>query len=208
MTGGEGPWSHSPSPARASRSGLSAEQSIKRHSREIDDDVTAALWLDFSVALAAQGRREVHLAGRAQHRGWWRPNRICGDAGHRSRSRALRRSRCATESGATQPRSGLNELSREDSSGTSLWTGTMEARAALSEVPATRLSPFGRAAVLLVRRYQNRAACRGSPSCRYRPTCSAYTLVSIERYGLLIGGARSVRRILRCRPPFGGVDEP
>ncbi|HJY24365.1 MAG TPA: membrane protein insertion efficiency factor YidD [Actinomycetes bacterium] len=84
----------------------------------------------------------------------------------------------------------------------------MEARAALSGAPVTRLSPLGRAAVLLVRRYQTRDARSGPPSCRYRPTCSAYAVASIERYGLLVGGARSVRRILRCRPPFGGVDEP
>ena len=65
-----------------------------------------------------------------------------------------------------------------------------------------------RGAVALVRRYQRRAGSRRPARCRYHPSCSTYAIEAIERYGLLVGGTRAVRRILRCRPPFWGVDEP
>lgn len=43
--------------------------------------------------------------------------------------------------------------------------------------------------------------------CRFRPTCSEYAIQSIEEYGLIKGGVKSVWRILRCNPwNKGGYD--
>jgi uncharacterized protein len=39
-------------------------------------------------------------------------------------------------------------------------------------------------------------------SCRYTPTCSAYALEALERYGARRGGWLALRRLLRCHP-FG-----
>ncbi|HEY7790231.1 MAG TPA: membrane protein insertion efficiency factor YidD [Vicinamibacterales bacterium] len=46
--------------------------------------------------------------------------------------------------------------------------------------------------------------------CRFTPTCSHYAEVEITRYGMVVGGWRSVRRIARCGPwtPMGTVDPP
>ena len=43
-----------------------------------------------------------------------------------------------------------------------------------------------------------------NPSCRFTPTCSAYALEAIEKYGALKGGFLAFRRILRCNPFYKG----
>ena len=38
------------------------------------------------------------------------------------------------------------------------------------------------------------------PCCRFIPTCSAYALAAVEKYGAWKGGLLAVRRILKCHP--------
>jgi putative membrane protein insertion efficiency factor len=43
--------------------------------------------------------------------------------------------------------------------------------------------------------------------CRYEPTCSAYAVESIERFGMLRGSLLACWRLLRCNPfSHGGFD--
>jgi uncharacterized protein len=44
--------------------------------------------------------------------------------------------------------------------------------------------------------------------CRYRPTCSAFAVQAVRRYGIAKGGWLSLRRIASCRPsvPMGTSD--
>lgn len=45
------------------------------------------------------------------------------------------------------------------------------------------------------------------PSCRFYPTCSAYTLEAIEVHGALKGSLLGAKRIMKCHPFHpGGVD--
>jgi uncharacterized protein len=45
--------------------------------------------------------------------------------------------------------------------------------------------------------------------CRFKPTCSDYTILAINKYGATIGSAKSIYRILRCNPwNKGGLDLP
>jgi uncharacterized protein len=47
------------------------------------------------------------------------------------------------------------------------------------------------------------------PRCKYHPSCSAYAVGSIERYGILRGLVLAVWRVLRCNPwSHGGYDPP
>ncbi len=43
--------------------------------------------------------------------------------------------------------------------------------------------------------------------CRYEPTCSAYAVIAIRRFGPLRGTLLAVWRLLRCNPfSHGGFD--
>ena len=45
------------------------------------------------------------------------------------------------------------------------------------------------------------------PSCRFYPSCSAYAITALERFGPVKGTWLTVRRLLRCHPwNPGGVD--
>jgi len=45
--------------------------------------------------------------------------------------------------------------------------------------------------------------------CRFRPSCSQYCYLSIEKYGITKGLFLGIKRILRCHPlSQGGVDLP
>jgi uncharacterized protein len=47
------------------------------------------------------------------------------------------------------------------------------------------------------------------PRCRYHPSCSAYAIGAIERYGILRGVVLATWRVLRCNPwSHGGYDPP
>lgn len=75
-----------------------------------------------------------------------------------------------------------------------------------------------------VRFYQKYISPAKPPSCRFIPTCSAYTIEAVRRYGIFGGGLMAVCRILRCNPlcrygydpvpdhytlrPFAGAGKP
>ena len=56
--------------------------------------------------------------------------------------------------------------------------------------------------------YRRRISPATPPTCRYAPTCSAYALEAIEKYGAAKGGWLALRRILRCHPFHKGGYDP
>jgi uncharacterized protein len=82
---------------------------------------------------------------------------------------------------------------------------------------ATRLSSFARTIwripawllIALVRVYQWTISPALGRHCRFEPTCSAYFIESVRKYGAIRGSVRGVWRICRCNPwNPGGYDPP
>ncbi len=67
---------------------------------------------------------------------------------------------------------------------------------------------IGRALILVAKAWQKGPSVVLPPSCRYVPSCSAYAITAIERYGALRGGWLAARRLLRCHPWGGCGHDP
>lgn len=67
---------------------------------------------------------------------------------------------------------------------------------------------LARAAILVVMVYRQAISPLLPASCRYRPTCSQYTLTALRRYGFFRGSWMGIRRILRCHPFHSGGHDP
>ncbi len=62
--------------------------------------------------------------------------------------------------------------------------------------------------IKLIRFYQKHISPRKAPCCRFYPTCSAYAIEAIEKYGALKGSVLAIYRILRCNPFCKGGYDP
>ena len=59
-----------------------------------------------------------------------------------------------------------------------------------------------------IRFYRRNISPMFPPCCRFRPTCSAYALEAITKYGALKGGFLALKRILKCNPFHPGGYDP
>jgi putative membrane protein insertion efficiency factor len=61
--------------------------------------------------------------------------------------------------------------------------------------------------IALIKVYQLILSPMRPPTCRFYPSCSAYAVTALERFGILRGSWLAARRLLRCHPwNPGGVD--
>lgn len=61
--------------------------------------------------------------------------------------------------------------------------------------------------IWFVRIYQKYAKSETRLRCCMTPSCSEYAILAFKKYGAIIGGIKTFRRLLRCHPP-GGIDYP
>lgn len=52
----------------------------------------------------------------------------------------------------------------------------------------------------VIRFYRKYISPARPPCCRFIPTCSAYALEAVEKYGAWKGGYLALRRLMRCHP--------
>jgi len=62
--------------------------------------------------------------------------------------------------------------------------------------------------LILIKIYQYVISPLTGQNCRYYPTCSAYAIEALEKYGSLKGTALAVKRVLRCHPFHAGGFDP
>lgn len=60
----------------------------------------------------------------------------------------------------------------------------------------------------LVRLYQRSVPRNRRGHCRFVPTCSAYAVEALQRYGVIVGLALATWRVLRCNPLCPGGYDP
>jgi putative membrane protein insertion efficiency factor len=62
--------------------------------------------------------------------------------------------------------------------------------------------------LLLIRFYQKAVSPYLPVSCRYVPSCSAFTYQAVQKYGIFRGLSLGFKRILRCHPFHPGGYDP
>ena len=62
--------------------------------------------------------------------------------------------------------------------------------------------------ILLLRGYKRFVSPLLGQRCRFHPTCSAYTMEAVERFGALRGSWLGAKRIARCHPLHPGGYDP
>jgi putative membrane protein insertion efficiency factor len=60
----------------------------------------------------------------------------------------------------------------------------------------------------MIRGYQLAVSPMLGPHCRFYPSCSCYTHIAVERFGVLRGLLLGIRRIGRCHPFCEGGYDP
>ena len=62
--------------------------------------------------------------------------------------------------------------------------------------------------LFLIRCYRRFISPLFPPCCRFYPTCSAYAMQAVEKYGAAKGGWLAIKRIIRCHPFNDGGYDP
>lgn len=61
--------------------------------------------------------------------------------------------------------------------------------------------------ILFIKGYQIFISPLKPPCCRFYPTCSAYAVQAIQKFGVFRGLWLAINRLLRCNPwNIGGID--
>lgn len=61
--------------------------------------------------------------------------------------------------------------------------------------------------IFLIKIYKKTISPFLTPCCRFYPTCSTYSLLAFEKFGISKGTILSIKRILKCHPFHpGGID--
>lgn len=61
--------------------------------------------------------------------------------------------------------------------------------------------------IIVIHLYQHMLSALLGPCCRFTPSCSAYALLAIQRFGVMEGAYLVFKRLIKCHPfNHGGYD--
>jgi len=90
----------------------------------------------------------------------------------------------------------------------SVGIGFWSTRFALTCLCVVALVSMRSIVVWFIRLYQRYASEDVRLACVFEPTCSEYMILGIQKYGVLKGISKGIKRLKRCHLPNGGVDYP
>ena len=90
----------------------------------------------------------------------------------------------------------------------SLLVSIRDAQLAIAVFCAYSLLRIRGVIIWFIQVYQRYASEEMRLSCVFEPSCSEYMILSIKKYGILLGGIKGVKRLKRCHLPNGGKDYP
>ncbi|HPE89502.1 MAG TPA: membrane protein insertion efficiency factor YidD [Spirochaetia bacterium] len=71
------------------------------------------------------------------------------------------------------------------------------------------MKPVASRVLVAIFRFYRKALSPLKPrSCRFYPSCSAYAIDAVERYGAVRGACMAAKRIVRCNPFHPGGFDP
>lgn len=85
--------------------------------------------------------------------------------------------------------------------------GKTERDAHIEQLPIPSKPIWLRAVIKSIRFYQNRVSHQLGNRCVFDPSCSHYSELAFREKGLIKGTLLTIKRLLRCRPKNGGIDE-
>jgi hypothetical protein len=62
--------------------------------------------------------------------------------------------------------------------------------------------------MLLINVYRYTVSLLLGPCCRFTPSCSSYSLLSIQRFGIIEGAWLTFKRVMKCHPFHPGGYDP
>ena len=65
-----------------------------------------------------------------------------------------------------------------------------------------------RLAIAFIRFYQRYLSPLKGTSCRFHPSCSEYSILSLQKHGLFLGLAKTGLRLAKCHPFHPGGYDP
>lgn len=77
----------------------------------------------------------------------------------------------------------------------------------IESMPIPKRPWWLRSVIKAIRFYQRKISGNLGNRCVFDPSCSHYSEIAFRKRGLLIGFWLTLKRLYRCRPSNGGIDE-